>query len=159
MRSFSLLLIMLLMTTMAVAQSPDRVVRQDERFTLYQSRVVRDAKTNLEWWPAPDIDVSWHDATRWTQYAAQFNGGWRLPTIQELETLYEAGNGEHNLNSMFQISAYTVWAKKQKGNRSAWCFSFDTGQASWAARHRSPMKRVMAVRTVKLPPQKENNQP
>ena len=151
MRPFALLVITLLVAAMAVAQSQAKVVRQDSRFILYDSRIVLDTKTNLEWWPAPDIDVTWHDAGRWAQYAAQFNGGWRLPTVPELETLYEEGAGNHNLSPLFQITAYTVWARTQKGERSAWCFSFDKGQATWSARHRSPLKRAIAVRAVKKP--------
>ncbi|SHJ09858.1 Protein of unknown function [Desulfatibacillum alkenivorans DSM 16219] len=151
MRPFALLTIIFLAASVALASAQSDVAKDDPRFTLYESRVVLDSKTGLEWWPAPDIDANWHDAKRWARYAAQFNGGWRMPTVKELETLYEEGVGDHNISPLIQITEYTVWASEHKGEKSAWCFSYDTGQASWSARHRSPLKRAIAVRTLKRP--------
>ncbi len=134
-----------------MAQAPDSDASSGQRFVLKENRVVQDLETNLEWWPAPDRNATWHEANRWAEYAAQFSGGWRMPTVEELHRLYGKDFFPHNISPLFQVSAYSVWAKKVKGDRSAWFFSYDTGQATWAARSRSALKRSFAVRATPPP--------
>jgi hypothetical protein len=67
------------------------VVKKDDRFTLYDDGTVLDAETNLMW-AAEDNgeDIDWKWAER---YCLVFTGGgytdWRLPTINELRSLYD----------------------------------------------------------------------
>jgi Protein of unknown function (DUF1566) len=74
------------------------VAREGDRFIEYErkgNRIVLDTKTNLIW-AAKDNqkDINWKDATA---YCKNFAGGgfadWRLPTMQELEGLYDPSKG------------------------------------------------------------------
>lgn len=48
--------------------------------------VVLDTQTRLEWQAKHAGPMTWHAAMR---YAEHLDGGWRLPTIEELETLID----------------------------------------------------------------------
>jgi hypothetical protein len=46
-------------------------------------------------------------------------GGWRLPTIDELYTLYEKGKGERNITPLLKIRVWMVWSNETLGSSSA----------------------------------------
>ena len=56
-----------------------------------------DTKTGLEWYVGPDVNISWTDASQWAHQLSRCEGGWRLPTLNQLKTLFDqavsAGTG------------------------------------------------------------------
>lgn len=53
---------------------------------------VKDTKTSLEWIAGPDRDTTWSEARFWVQNLSVDGGGWRMPTMNELKTLYQKGD-------------------------------------------------------------------
>jgi Caspase domain/Protein of unknown function (DUF1566) len=65
----------------------------DSRFIVYKEGVVADMQTNLMWSTEDNgKDITWNKAKR---YCEKFQRGgysdWRMPTIRELQTLYDSG--------------------------------------------------------------------
>ena len=56
-----------------------------------------DTKTDLEWYVGPDANISWLEATQWVRQLPNCGGGWRLPNLTQLKTLFDqtvsAGTG------------------------------------------------------------------
>lgn len=129
-----------------------KVIKTDGHLVLYENGVIKDTVTSLEWLLAPDADANWHEAARWAEFLSKDRKRWRMPTRDELQSLYQKGMGKHNISPLFKITAWTVWTRELKGSSSAWCFNFDTGSSTWAARNRHPRKRAFAVRSPKPEP-------
>ena len=124
------------------------------RYTMSKARVITDSKTGLQW--TPDLlqaGISWEKAQA---YVAQLNhggfSGWRLPTREELRSLYDAEGGAHYIDSMFQLGDCCFWSGEFDGAKSAWAFSFYYGDDLSATRNRSDNNyiRVFAVRSPSL---------
>jgi Protein of unknown function (DUF1566) len=93
--------------------------------------VYLDPKTKLMWTIADNgKDIHWHEAN---EYAKQLRLGgfsdWRLPTIEELEKLYDLkGSGEYNIRKPFALTGAWVWSSTKEGSDSAWDFNFLFGE-------------------------------
>ena len=153
---------------MVASKSPDssepRIIERDGRFEKLSTGVVFDSKTKLEWYAGPDTDTNWIEAKRWTKSLKVpgdgwlFGGGWRLPTYEELRSLYELGAGANNMTSLLQTSASRVWSNEKKtvGQRNwqgdirdqslARAFVFRGGYDYWEAMVRPNGYRAFAVR-------------
>jgi len=79
------------------------------------------------WQVGPDIDTTWEEANAWV---ASLGDGWRMPTIEELHALFEAGISFRNLGA-FQNSGYRVWSGETRDAISAWFVDFDQGIEDW----------------------------
>ena len=120
----------------------------DGRYEVSSEGVITDTKTNLQWYVGPDQDTTWDQADAWVKKLTVAGGGWRLPTLDELEGIYET-NKEYNLDKVFgSRNIYIfVWSNKTKGSSSAWCFPFDNGLRDWGNRSASNLYRGFAVRS------------
>jgi hypothetical protein len=120
------------------------------RFIANNSGVVKDTKTDLEWYAGLDESTTWDGAKRWV---ASLNkdefagGGWRMPTKEELKTLYQEGVGARNMTPLLKTTGQLVWSGKTEGSVFAWDFNFSTGSEGWANRGYSYDKRGFAVRS------------
>jgi hypothetical protein len=68
-------------------------------------------------------DIDWQQANK---YAEQLRLGgysdWQLPTIEELEKLYDPQNStNHNIRKPFRLTSF-VWSSTKEGSGSAWAF-------------------------------------
>ncbi len=76
--------------------SPSRSTKQG-RYSVASCGAIQDSQTDLEWFVGPDRNVTWYDAQNWVTGMGSCGGGWRMPTIQEIGTLYDpsqrAGTG------------------------------------------------------------------
>lgn len=81
--------------------------------------VITDSETGLQWIVGPDQGMSWYDAQDWVN---GLGGSWRMPTMDELQALYESGVVGGDMGH-FSLSASTVWSKDIDGDR-AWAFLF-----------------------------------
>jgi len=119
-------------------------------------KVITDTKTSLEWYVGPDRDTNWDQAKDWASSLKEAGGGWRLPTRQELKTLYHKGWGEKNIAPIFQPAPSWVWTTEQQVTGSgtmdyyrddAWAFNFYHGEESCLRKgNPSAMIRAFAVR-------------
>ena len=116
------------------------------RFTLSSEGVITDSQTGLEWVVGPDRDTNYAQAEQWVAGCNVAGGGWRMPTRQELATLYQQGRGERNMDPAFKTTGWWVWAEPRDSS-SAWDFNFPDGRGDWDARDYSRNHRVFAMRS------------
>ena len=123
-----------------------REIARDGRYIAYDDGgkgVVLDTRTKLMW-AAKDNgeNINWYDAKK---HCENFRGGgytdWRLPTLDELESLYDKSTdnpnstcwlGKCHLNTFFHINPCYPWASDTKdgGSRAAY-FHFGNGARGW----------------------------
>ena len=84
-----------------------------------------DPETKLMWTVSDNgADINWKRAI---EYAKTLRLGgysdWRLPTIDELEKLYDpASDKTYKIREPFQLTGLWVWSSTKKGSDSAWDF-------------------------------------
>jgi hypothetical protein len=65
-------------------------IAKDGNYTAYYYGIVADGNTGLEWITGPK-SLGWEEAKTWAENLRVGGGGWHLPTLLELQTLYQAG--------------------------------------------------------------------
>jgi hypothetical protein len=123
------------------------VIDRDKQFIKYRSNVVYDKNTGLEWYVGPDKGTTWNEAKRWVEDLNVAGGGWRMPTIKELKTLYKKGTGENNMPPLLKTTIEWVWSGETKGSTNALTFGFGAGRESFGTRGWSRYPRGFAVRS------------
>ena len=101
--------------------------KTDGSFIAYESGVVLDKKTGLEWVVGPDKSYKWEEAKSWAKNLEIAGGGWRMPTHKELETLFLKGSGTHNVSPLFKIKDWCVWIGGRSGLYRAFIYDFRYG--------------------------------
>ncbi len=103
-----------------------------DRFIAYNNGIVKDNKTGLEWIAGPDKNTNWEEGKLWVESLTVDGGGWRIPTIKELKTLYEEGVGTHNLTPLLKTTGGYVWSSEiKKGSSAPNGFLFDDVDEHW----------------------------
>ncbi len=124
-----------------------REIARDGNFIKYVTGVVYDKNTGLEWYAGPDRPTRWNEAKAWVENLTVAGGGWRMPTIDELKTLYQKGAGTRNLTSLLKTTGVYVWSGEARSSTSDWCFHFRRGKKHWFHRDVRPThERGFAVR-------------
>jgi len=140
---------------------PTWITSDDGRYRAYADGVIEDPKTGLEWYCGPDEDTTWDMAHAWVCGLTVAGGGWRMPTIKELEGIVVAGTWAfypRYLDPVFPMEGgYWMWSgelcddrgkpRTQDGNLPC-ARGFDLGisRADWYGRNRRSGGRVFAVR-------------
>lgn len=70
-----------------------------------------------------------------------------MPTIKELQTLYDKGRGKRNRTSLLENGSWYVWSGEMKDSSSAWRFYFRSGTTGWGKRAYGIFDRAFAVRS------------
>jgi len=107
--------------------SKAREIARNDRFIAYDNGIVRDTLTGLEWIAGPDKDTTWDEARSWVQSLSVDDGGWRMPTREELRTLYIKGAGIRNMTPLLKTTGRWIWSAVKWGSSSARVFSFHHG--------------------------------
>lgn len=130
-----------------------------ERFRVTNGSVICDTLTDLDWYTAPDMDFTYDDAVAWVTNLGGTEGGWRMPTREELKGLYWSDRptkynfretfgeridlqGEH---SSCDPRILAVWAEA-RNSLQAFCVSLRGGSERWDDSSHQWCKRVFAVR-------------
>jgi hypothetical protein len=92
-----------------------------------------DKKTGLEWSAGPDEPTNWYDAKSWVD---SLGGGWRMPTMKELKTLYQKGE-QCNIKHLVKTTGCWVWSGETKGSSLALGYDFSGGRS----KSRATLKR------------------
>lgn len=131
--------------------SPDvskpKVIERDGLYIKYDNGIVYDENTGLEWYAGPDRDTNWSEAKNWVENLNVAGGGWRMPTREELKTLYKKGAGDRNMTSLLKTTGWGVWSGETRDSSSAWNFLFYSSFEYWGAPATSPTTRGFAVRS------------
>ena len=122
-----------------------KVIGDDKWLFVYNNSVVKDKKTGLEWYAGHDRDTNWYEAKRWVENLNVAGGGWRMPTIKELKTLYQEGTGTHNMPPLLKTTGWWVWSSETKGSL-ALSFYIYAGFEGLYPREDSVSSRGLAVR-------------
>jgi ankyrin repeat protein/uncharacterized protein DUF1566 len=84
--------------------------RRDGNFVAYDNEVVYDTRTGLEWFVGPDKNTKWKKAKSWVENLDAAGGGWRMPTCDELRTLFRKGAGTRNMSPLFKGRGRFIWS-------------------------------------------------
>ena len=116
-----------------------------ERFDFCEGAVIRDNKTGLEWEAEASGPMSWDEAMA---HAESLGDGWRLPTIEELETLLNRGRA-NPASSFPGMPSECFWTSTEyAGSASyAWYVYFYNGHVGFNDKTRTNLGRC--VRSVK----------
>ena len=102
--------------------SDSKVSARDGNFIAYSKGVVYDNNTGLEWYAGPDRNTTWNEAKAWVESLSFAGGGWRMPTREELKTLYKKGAGTRNMMALLKTTGGYVWSESRDSS-SAWTLS------------------------------------
>jgi len=112
------------------AVSINREILRDGRFIAYSNGTVLDTETNLMW-AAADTEVGHHSNSR--VYCEKYRGGgygdWRMPTLDELETLYDekfSNRHGYHISELIEVSGDYIWALQNRWGGEA-AFNFQLG--------------------------------
>ncbi len=130
-----------------LAKAYGKVKKRDGVYLVYSSGIVKDTQNDLEWLAGPDRNVTWYEASNWVKNLQIAGGGWRLPTLKELESLYQKGAGPRNMTPLLETSGWWVWSSETVGAREARSFSFGHAYKGWIFKGNSAGERVFAVRS------------
>ena len=136
----------LFFTAFAVYGFCAETVATDRHFVQYNSGVVYDTESGLEWFAGPDRSTSWEEADRWVVGLDKFGGGWRMPIRSELDSLYHVRDGVNNITYLLTNSGYWIWAGQTLNSSSRWIFSFSYGGEGWNGQPPDDGGRALAVR-------------
>jgi DNA-binding helix-hairpin-helix protein with protein kinase domain len=133
--------------------SPQEKVKKaassDGRYWVSLEGVIFDTSTNLEWYLGPDQNTSWEDAKSWAEGLAVDGGKWRMPSREELKTLYQKGRATRNMDAFFKTEGWILWAGEVQDSDTAWCFALRTGKDGKLGRTSNYTCRAFAVRSGK----------
>ena len=123
------------------------------RFVDNSDGTVTDTQTGLMWAAQDNGDmVNWRSAR---SYILEYNGGghtdWRLPTLAELESLYdpeEKNKHGYHLTDLINLTAASCWAAETENYKAA-RFNFTYGEVYWLRKSFSGPSRVLPVRDAK----------
>ncbi len=122
-------------------------IARDDNMVAYASSVVFDKKTSLEWVAGPDEETKWGAAKAWVQGLKVDGGGWRMPTKQELKTLYEKGKGTRNMTPLLKNTGWLVWYGEKRFSAATLDFFYRAGPQIWGDRGYNSGRRAFAVRS------------
>ena len=121
----------LLIASLSNAADKAKIVAKDGQYVSYENGIVYDEKTKLEWFVGPDRDTDWNQAKSWVENLTVDGGGWRMPTREELNTLYQIRAGSRKMTSLLKTTGWYIWSGETKDSSSAWYFDF---KESWEPR-------------------------
>ena len=137
----------LLVASFSDAADKAKIIAKDDQYVSYENGIVYDEKTNIEWVAGPDKDMNWDEAKAWVESLSVEGGGWRMPTKEELKSLYKKGAGSRNMTPLLKTTGWRVWSDETEGPSAAWYFNFYDGDYTWGTRESEGNPRVFAVRS------------
>lgn len=109
----------------------DAFITATGRFQVQKCGSIIDQKTGLEWFVGPDKELPWEKAKYWVGGLKDCGGNWRMPTKNELATLYQKGVGTRDMHPAFETTGWWVWSSETYGSSDAWFFNFGPGREGW----------------------------
>jgi hypothetical protein len=138
----AIVLLLLLMLMVAGCGSSTSRISIYDRFLVSSDNTITDIVTGLQWKVGPDRDFDWFGAVIWVD---DLGGNWRIPLLEELEELYEAGVNTQTWGP-FQNTGWLVWSVDYASRDMSYPFCFIPNDVFLGA-HTSPPsgQRVFAV--------------
>jgi len=150
----------------ASSQNKPKIWSGDKRFVDQRNQSIADTQTGLVWMKSDSYQITGH----WTNWRESFKFisalnetgfadyyDWRLPTLDELRTLYEAdkiNSAQVGREMVIHIDPIftkegsgSLWSSEINGHFNAFGIIFNTGQKFSAHKSSISRKAVRAVRT------------
>jgi hypothetical protein len=140
--------------------TPFNYVHAQERFIDNADGTITDTMLNLMWAKTDNQgNINWRQAQKWVKYTFPYTlpnsyDNWRLPTIDELKTLYDKNNRyetncgqEVKINLVFELTCGWLWASEVK-SISARLFNFHRGYSYTDRISKHKAYRVLPVRNL-----------
>ena len=107
-----------------------------------------DPDTNLMWTIKDNgNDIHWPDAEQYCKNRTLAGlSGWELPTINELEELYDPQRLGYKIRKPFRLTECCLWSSTREGSGSSWYFDFDVGKRPPFAAYNNDKLRALCVR-------------
>jgi len=125
-KSNTFILLVLITASIVFVFITNQVLAMEEATSLkaLESTIYYDKNTGLEWLAGPDKPTNWNEAKKWVEsLTAVAGGGWRMPTMEELKTLYQKRE-KCNIKSFFKTTGCWVWSGETKGSIKAWGYDY-----------------------------------
>lgn len=138
------------MIILAVCMTIQFVVAEDgdagKRFQVSGEGSVSDAESGLHWTTRDNqADIGWHKATTYChELVLDKSSSWRLPTIEELEGIFDERGYRGPLS--VKISRASSWSSTRDGSSAALYFDFNYGRQGSSALEMSSDLRALCVR-------------
>lgn len=109
----------------------------DKRFTAPGDGTVRDSQTGLQWAQRDNgQDINWNNARSYCSNLSTAGGGWRLPSMDELDGIYDrsetlttpCGQWTCEVSPLFSLTGPVVWISESSGSSGAWTFALTNGR-------------------------------
>jgi len=149
---FSSLVCLFVFSSLAAAHA-------EERFIDNGDGTITDTQTKLMWAASDNMgDINWHNAKIYCEnppIAGYRYFDWRMPTIKELETLYDKDFEGYetdcglpvNIHASIRLSCAWVWSSQHRAI-SAYAFSFRKGYQYSTLKMDAKHFRALPVRDV-----------
>ena len=98
--------------------------------------VITCASTGLQWYVGSN-NLDWNDSVSWAETLDVDGGGWRMPSLDELNGLNigrEYWDSHHSLPPAFkgrELGIYWAWSGDVRSSGSTWLYSFRDGEKDW----------------------------
>jgi len=138
-------------TEREITEKMQDCIKKDGHYCKYDNGIVLDINTGLEWLTGPDKDTNWYEAKEWVDNLKVAGGGFRMPTIKELETLCEKDTGSCNMTPLLKTTGEWVWSGER--DNSSFARGFGLGnvgsgeRVGWPSVQYSDFGRAFAVRS------------
>lgn len=113
---------------------------------------MRDSQTGIVWAGHDNGgDINWKDAKR---YCAKSGKGWELPTVAELQGLFDptgtltqrCGSFSCNVTPLIRLSSLWFWSGESNGSSEAWDVILDDGHRHSGSVGDANVTRALCVR-------------
>jgi uncharacterized caspase-like protein len=105
-------------TTQLASIDPDEndpdIVARDGHYIKYKNGIVYDTQTGLEWVVSSASNLNDGFAKRWVSRLTIGGGGWRMPSEDELISLYQKGAGTRNMTRLIEAKAWHFFSRDSK---------------------------------------------
>ena len=140
--------------------TPFNYVHAQERFVDNADGTITDTMLNLMWAKTDNQgNINWRQAQKWAKYTFPYTlpnnyDNWRLPTIDELKTLYDKNNKSETdcgqqvkINSAFELTCGWLWTSEMQ-SISARLFNFHRGYSYTDRISKHKAYRALPVRNL-----------
>jgi hypothetical protein len=95
-------------------ESDPDIIARDGQYIKYKNGIVYDSKTGLEWVASSASNLNDGFAKRWVSRLTVDGGGWRMPSEDELKSLYQKGAGTRNMTSLIEANAWHFFSRESE---------------------------------------------
>ena len=112
-------ILVLILAPAVYSASPKRdyqqtIAERDGNYVKYDNLIVYDEKTGLEWLMGPDRGITWESAGDWIKTLHGDGKKWRMPTVDELKTIYHKDRGTRNMTPLLATTGWFLWSGQKK---------------------------------------------